>query len=228
MKKLIFIILSVLVISFLSSCKKEVVNPYEGRVVAEGYVRQLGLKKGIVPNAKVVLYEVKTSGEFFAPVSFIPIDTAITNANGYYYIDTPVNADQSIFDLGVFAENYSSESKSLGDPNTDYLKHVGLGKNIKAREDIGLRPYSWVKVHVKKTNPNDSTGINITGSWANSVSDAMYFNEPTVDEIFIRKILGNDSTNLSYNILKGFKYISKETPNKFAATHDTVSFLINY
>ncbi len=230
MKKIIFISLSVLIISFLASCKKEVVNPYEGRVVAEGYVRQMGLKKGIVPNATVVLYEVRTSGEAFAPTYFISIDTVITDAEGHYSIDKPVSSEHSIFELGASAPNYYNDYFYLGNPTANPLdpNHVGLGKNVKARVDIGLKPYSWVKVHVKKANPNDSTAISITGSWTNSVSDAVYFNDAFVDEIFVRKILGNDSTNLSYNILKGSKYISKETENKFAAGNDTVKFNINY
>ncbi len=218
MKKLTILFLTGFIFSLMVCCKKE--DSYDGRVVVEGYVRQQGLKPGIVPNANVVLYEVKTSGEPFAPIYFIPIDTAITDANGYYYMDTPVNKEQVIFEMGASAKNYANDYKSLD--------ATGLNRNAKAKHDIGLQPYSWVEVNVRKTNSKDSTAISIYGSWANSPSDAVSFSELFVNEKFTRRVLGNDSIKVGYNIAKGFKYTSVKIPKKYVATHDTVKFFINY
>ena len=218
MKKLTILFLTGFIFSLMVCCKKE--DSYDGRVVAEGYVRQLGLKPGIVPNASVVLYEVKTSGELFAPIYFIPIDTAITDANGYYYMDTPVNKEQVIFEMGASAKNYTNDYKSLD--------ATGLNRNAKAKHDIGLKPYSWVEVSVRKTNPKDSTSIAIGGSWENSSLDAVIFKELIVNEEFVRRIIGNTDTKLNYLLVNGYKKVYKESETKYVAAHDTVKFFINY
>jgi hypothetical protein len=215
MKKLTILFLTGFISSLMVCCHKE--DSYDGRVVAEGYVRQLGLKPGIVPNASVVLYEVKTSGEPFAPIYFIPIDTAITDANGYYYMDTPVNKEQVIFEMGASAKNYTNSYKSLD--------ATGLNRNAKAKHDIGLKPYSWVEVNVRNDLKQGNEAILVGPS--NDQFPAFYKSSDG-SQTFYRKIIGNANVQITYRIQKGFDYIYRESETKYVAAHDTVKFNINY
>jgi hypothetical protein len=135
-------------------------------------------------------------------------------------MDTPVNKEQVIFEMGASAKNYTNDYKSLD--------ATGLNRNAKAKHDIGLKPYSWVEVNVRKTNSKDSTAISIGGSWVSSTWDNVNFVELIVNEKFVRRINGNTDTKISYRLRSGFKEVYKETETKYAATHDTVKFFINY
>ena len=135
-------------------------------------------------------------------------------------MDTPVNKEQVIFEMGASAKNYTNDYKSLD--------ATGLNRNAKAKHDIGLKPYSWVEVNVRKANTKDSTAILLGGSWVSSTLDNVTFNGLTVNEKFVRRIIGNTDTKITYVLLSGFKEVYKETETKYAATHDTVKFFINY
>jgi hypothetical protein len=224
MKKLIFIFLSVLVISFLSSCKKEVVNPYEGRVVVEGHVRQMGIKKGVVPNAVVVLYSV--TGEALGNTEFIPRDSTISDINGFYHFDTPAAANDWIYDIQAFAPKYYQNSYAYRDEN---IAPSGLapGKSHKSIYDVGLKPYSWVRVNVKNISPSDDNESILIGVTNHSGSDEFY-KGTDVEETFIREIIGNDSTSISWRIQNKFDYTYGKSESKFVGTHDTIIFNINY
>jgi hypothetical protein len=189
MKKLIFISLTILIITFLGSCRKEVAFSS-----VEGYVIEKGSNKRI-PNARIRIQECQ--GEFLGSFSCSDIDTIYSDANGYYkYYKEFVGEDahKSGWNtyLVVSKEKYSTYQVE------DYAMPI-RGTRIK---DMILLPISWLKLHVKAVNQygiNDSFEV---GSLTGSSQGEWFGKINNLDYIKYYERQGNDTIDVSWYIYK--------------------------
>ena len=191
MKKLLFLSLSILIVSFLGSCKKE---PEFSSV--EGYVREWKSNKPI-PNAKIRIQ--KCAGEFLGSFSCSDIDTIYSDANGYYKYYKELIGDEAYGGAGSYFLVVSKEKY-----DTYQVEDYNMPTRGALVKDMILLPKSWLKLHVKAVNqysPDDS--YEILGLYAGESSPGNGFKKILgVDYVKYYQKLGNDSTTIYWSIYK--------------------------
>jgi hypothetical protein len=188
MKKLIFISLSVLIISFLVSCHKE--DPTPTKATVSGKVLQLNSTIP-VPNATVYLYESIWSGGLGGGEFTITKDTTITNSKGEYSFEYTQGKSSEFF-VKAYADDYYTNN------NTRWTI-----ENKNQVRNIIITPYGWISIRVINTppvKPNDH--IEIGGDWEGQ----SFIKTGFCDSIFTKKIRGNQKTIL-------YKWINYITPS---------------
>jgi hypothetical protein len=214
MKKLIFISLSVLIISFLGSCGKKDFTDIQGRIIEKGS------NKGIV-NAKVVFSQCISNG-ILGGSSCEAVDTVLTDANGNYRYT--VEDDQTInYHIEAFKDNYYME-----------LLQTASGGQISKNVNIVMLAHAWIKFHVKNVNPFDDSDY-IAAPGALNYADKYYFFGKDVGMSYVlgNKYVGNlyfegNSTAKFYWDVRKNGVIKKYQDSLFIKGLDTLNYQINY
>jgi hypothetical protein len=204
----------------LPSCSKE--NTYKDKMYAEGRVVEKGKIQAPVAGAKVILYNT-VSTQLGGTVSFVALDTVISDADGYYRMET-TGAPNTVYHIAAFGDPEQFWNRS-----DEPYEGNGLNYGSKNVNTLFIQPYSFVQVHVKNTKPVDEEdAIGIGGTWGNSIADEVFYHGTQINESFIRRIIGNDTTKVGYEVTKlniGTVYKSEK---HFAKSHDTIKIKIDY
>jgi hypothetical protein len=221
MKKVFLITFSLLIISLLTSCNKDPINPYEGKLHVEGQVLEKGKISKPIANAMVILSEIKSDG-FFEPIYFIPIDTVIADKDGNYVLERSASGLSGSYHIYASADPEQYWNRS---------DEPVIGENIKegfnVKNTLFIQPYGFVKVNIKNVNPvdkNDKLGISGPWSWQFS---KVYIGD-NINETFIDRIIANDTVRVSYSFEKTGIALSNFEKKYFAMSHDTLKLNINY
>ncbi len=207
MKKYFLILIPLMVL--LSQCQKEPATTF---IKLSGRVLELESNKPI-PNAKVGIYE--EGGEFLGSTWTRLLDSFRTDANGFYHYEKHNLDKGSSFFLSVAANKYITY-----DPN-NYLITGQAVNNL----DVVLRPYAWIKVHVKNVNPFDDRDSIILGSVVGTIP--MTHKGTNVELNYINRVFGNTAMRVGWSVSKN------NIRQHFADTiripaHDTLSYEILY
>lgn len=189
MKKLIFFSLTLLIISFLGSCRKE---PEFSSV--EGYVREYKSKKPI-PNAKIRIQ--KCAGEFLGSFSCSDIDTIYSDANGYYKYYKELIGDEAYGGAGSYFLVVSKEKY-----DTYQVEDYNMPTRGALVKDMILLPKSWLKLHVKAVNQYDSDDSFEISSLTGSSTGEWFGNIINLDFVKHYERQGNDSLTVEWYINK--------------------------
>jgi hypothetical protein len=187
MKNLIMALMALTLPLFWTSCDDGMLDYTK----ISGIVRDAG-KGTPIPDAKVILY-IKEGIAFNSGPGF-PIDTIISDANGYY---------EYVFnhELGYI---YSVQAEKTGywevEPTSDFIE----GKETEV--NLHIYPLAWLKIHVKNVNPFDENDLltaytnHLTGS---SPENSYGIN---IDFIVIQEIKGNKKVPLIWWVTKNNIY----------------------
>lgn len=143
---------------------------------------------------------------------WIPGDT--TDANGFYHIEHH-DLNQIIgYDLYVGKDGYIDEAHAYAEPK--YLN----------QDDFILRPYAWIKVHFKNTDPMDSQDF-CQLYMSSYTLHSWNVKGISVDESKLFKGVGGSPTTMKWIVTKGgIETIFRDT--LILSGHDTTTYLIEF
>lgn len=151
-----------------------------------GIVRDAG-KGTPIPDAKVILY-IKEGIAFNSGPGF-PIDTIISDANGYY---------EYVFnhELGYI---YSVQAEKTGywevEPTSDFIE----GKETEV--NLHIYPLAWLKIHVKNVNPFDENdNMQYAGGWTGASPQDNF--GTGVDFYDIIDVKGNKDISITWLVIR--------------------------
>ena len=212
MKKLLFISLSILIISFLASCKKnDDATPTKATV--SGRVLQLNSTIP-VPNATVYLYESIWSGGLGGGEFTITKDTTITNSKGEYSFEYTQGKSSEFF-VKAYADDYDTDN------NTRWTI-----ENKNQVRDVIIAPYAWVKIRIINVPPVAiSDFISVGGPWG-STEDFDRFGK--CDTLITKRALGNQKISIAIFFLKNSKIYLDRRDSLYCKGLDTTFHTITY
>jgi hypothetical protein len=184
MKKLIFISLSILIISFLGSCRKnDNPTPNVEDDTVKGRIIQVYTTIP-VPNATVYLYETvwsSSGGVLGGGANTVSLDTAITNDKGEYSFTYKRRRGGNEYFIRAFAENFDEK------PGNFYITE----KN--SNMDVPVFPYAWIKFRIINVPPINNSDYILIGGW---IGDS-YVKSGKCDTSFIKRAsIGNAKNSL--------------------------------
>ncbi len=198
MKKLIFLLLSILSFA-ITSCNKDNSTSIEGRVLEEDTNMPL-------PNKMVYIY--RTESVFLGSYSEYSVDTIFSDSNGNYKWMTP-DKGTDVLDIKAIDPLYF----------TKITYSINTGKN--KGKDLILQPKAWIRYHVKNTKPFDDSDRIKTG-----FLDSPLYGQDINDSFMVQG--GGNKKNFVYwfvtknNIQKEFR------DSVFIKGLDTLDYNINY
>ncbi len=185
MKKIIFLSLTLLIISFLGSCKKDD-NQLPDKATVSGKVLALNTKDP-VKGAKVLLYKSIFSGGIGGSSNTVVLDTTFTNDKGEYNFSYDSTLKSEFF-VRAYANNYFTGSNDRYDIWTK-----------KENIDITLTPYAWITLRVVNVPPvDDHDKISILNEWDQAAEQ--FYKNGKCDTIFTKRVFGNQKTKLYIDI----------------------------
>jgi hypothetical protein len=207
MKNLIMALMALTLPIFWTSCDDGMLDYTK----ISGVVRDAG-KGTPIPDAKVILY-IKEGIAFNSGPGF-PIDTIISDANGYY---------EYIFnhELGYI---YSVQAEKTGywevEPTSDFIN----GRETEV--NLHIYPLAWLKIHVKNVNPFDENdNISIAEFCENTYPQ---FRGRDVDNIIICEVHGNTEFNLLWWIYRNNSAGVRYEENIYCEGHKTTEYELFY
>jgi len=108
----------------------------------EGYITDHGSGEPI-EGAVVHLQQGSRSGGFGSQSSYISLDSAITNGDGFYRIEHDTTGVRCACAVDVFKDGY------VGPPG------IAIGGGDEVRWDDEMHAYTYIKWHIKNINPFD-------------------------------------------------------------------------
>ena len=208
MKKLLFISLSILIISFLASCGKKDYTSVEGQVLEKGS------NKGVA-NAQVIFSECVPGEGTGSSAICLDIETVLTNAQGKY-IFTKEKDDATYYRIRAEKINY-------GKP-IEVFQTANAGESTK-NLNFTLPAAAWIKFHVKNVNPFDDNDLIIAPGSSGKGSHYHYGGK--VDTTYIEKGIGNFN-NAIYWTVKRNSNTKQFLDSVFLKPLDTVFYEIKY
>jgi hypothetical protein len=219
MKKLFFILSSLLIISLLiTACRKDpldAIGKDEARM--HGKIIEKGSKKPI-KGARVYLRNCKCI--FLGGCNCKVIDSLTTDDTGRYDFTYKYNGfDGHSFDIFVrVPEKFRQDNSPAAlSPNTHDIVNY----------DVEIIPRAWIKIHVKNIKPFDEFDkVWVFGGWSGGSHDNIYYGKNT-DLIVKKEVVGNDSTSVSWDVTKN-KIDYFTTKKVYCFAHDTLNFELLY
>ena len=203
----------------LFSCHKEDPNPYQGKIHVEGQVLEKGKIANLIPNAQVVLYEVKSNGGF-SSVFFSPIDTVLTDKNGNYVIDRSAAGLSGSYHIAANADPTQFYNRT-----DEPVQGEGIRANAKIINTLFIQPLGFLKINIRNIMPvNKDDAISIGGAW--SGASETYIGNTNLQ--LVRRVFGNDTTRIGFGIQKANQEPKYGEERKFLKSHDTLNININY
>ena len=214
MKKLLFISLTCLIISFLGSCKKDpVILP----TVVNGQVLEQGSNKPI-EGVKVVLMEGTYGGLGSGTYNYYPIDTILTDKDGRYSYQNPTMESLKDYVLWFYKDKYFEI--------TDIQDEVNVETNKTINPVTKMYPFAWLTIKVVNDKPFDSSDeIGISGEWSTGEYTRFYGKE--VNTTFTKKIRGGRKTEVYWWVYKNNSSIFN-IDSLYTKPHDTSYYQIKY
>ena len=219
MKKLLFIPLSILIISFLESCKKDpVILP----TVVNGQVLEQGSNKPI-EGVKVVLMEGAYNGIGSGTYSFYPVDTFLTDKDGKYNYEHKIPFDKKTYELWYFKDKYFDINNISENDRITRIEY-NKTKSITTK----MFPFAWVSVRLLNLE-NKYNYIYFTGIIEGSNSDKVFIGKST-NTVFNKKVKGNVKLPLFWNVRDTDKLGIEESfyDTIFVKKLDTLFYQIKY
>ena len=173
MKKLLFISLSILIISFLASCGKKNYTSVEGQVLEKDS------NKGVA-NAQVIFSECVPGEGTGSSAICLDIETVLTNAQGKY-IFTKEKDDATYYRIRAEKTNYGKPVEVFQTANAGETS-----KNL----NFTLPAFAWIKFHVKNVKPFDDNDLIIAPGSSATGFDYRFWGK-SVDTIYILPAFGN-------------------------------------
>lgn len=218
MKQYSFLLFITLTISILFGCSKED-NPYEGKIHVEGQVLEKGKIPKPIPNAMVILSEVKVTG-VFDPVYYIPLDTVLSDKDGNYVLERSANGLSGAYHIYAFADPEQYWNRS-----DEPVIGKNIRKGVSVNNTLFIQPYGFVKVNIKNVNPVDDDDYFIINV---GTPKGKTFLGKQVDDTYFARENGNDTITVYHDVLKtGQQYAAHKT-KYFLNSHDTLKLNINY
>jgi hypothetical protein len=159
MKNLIILTISILIVSFLGSCEKDLLSKLpDDQARIHGRVVEKGSKKP-VQGAKLFLHNC--SCVFLGGCTCSTIDTLTTDASGTYdFTYKYAGYSGGTFDISVLVP------KSKGFIQESGIAVIAPNTHTIVKYDIEILPIAWAKVHVKNIKPFDEYDkVSINGGW---------------------------------------------------------------
>ena len=183
MKKLLFLSLSILIISFLGSCKKNNdATPNVENDTVKGRIVQVYTTIP-VPNATVYLYETVWSsngGILSGSANTVSLDTAITNDKGEYTFTYKRRRGGNEYFIRALANNFDER------PGNFYITE----KN--STMDVPIFPYAWITFRILNAPPvNNSDGFYLSGYLQGSEPNDYFSKFWKCDTLITKKVVGN-------------------------------------
>lgn len=158
--------------------------------------------------------------------SFSDIESAKTDANGFYEINTDWQTVGK-YKITLFKYNYFES----------YQEYIAdeISKGSKVTKNLNINPVAWLKMIVNNTDPYDESD-KITFKYDSKETPLCYDccnNNPTLGEGMIYsntskcKLPGNKNAKISWTVLKNGE-IKTFSENIFCPAFDTTAFNINY
>jgi len=164
--------------SLLCSCQSEDFTS------VEGYITDFGNGEPI-EGAVVHLQQGFRSGGFGGQSSYVTLDSAITNSDGYYRIEHDLTGVRCACVVDAFKEGY------VGPPG------IAIGGGDEVRWDDEMKAFTYIKWHVKNVNPfDDFDRILFSAEWGGGDPNAEYIG---TDVDFVR-VDRNSGGNLIQDI----------------------------
>ena len=156
MKKILFFSLTLLIISFLGSCKKdESTTPDVEETTVKGRIVQVYTTIP-VPNATVYLYETVRSssgGLLGGGAHTVSLDNTVTNDTGEYSFTYKRRRGGNEYFIRSFAKNFDEK------PGNFYVTE----KN--SNMDVPIFPYAWIKIRLINLPPVNASDYILVGGW---------------------------------------------------------------
>ncbi len=214
MKKLIFLSLSILIISFLGSCKKD---PVTLPTVINGQVLEQGSNKPI-EGVKVVLMEGTYGGLGSGTYNYYPVDTILTDKDGKYSYQNPTVKSSKDYVLWFYKDQYFEI--------TDTQDEVNVETNKTINPVTKMFPFAWLSIRVINDKPFDAGDkLEVGGEWTTGQYDR--FQGANVNTIFIKKIKGGKKTDIVWWIIKN-NIIKSLSDSIYVKPLDTTYYQIKY
>jgi hypothetical protein len=217
MKKLIFISFSILIISFLASCKKD---PEILPTIVNGQVLEQGSNKPL-EGVKVVLMEGTYGGSGSGTYSFYPIDTFLTDKDGKYNYEHKIPFNKKAYELWYFKDKYFDNS-STGE-NTRITR---IEDNKTKSVITKMFPFAWLTVRVINDKPfDDDDKGEVSGEW--STGQYIKFQGKDINSTFTKKIRGGQKTELYWWVYKN-NTAKFHSDSIYMTPHDTTYYTLKY
>ncbi len=215
MKKLIFLSLTFLIISFLGSCKKDEPTP---PTIVNGQVLEQGSNKPL-EGVKVVLMEGTYGGLGSGTYNYYPVDTILTDKDGRYSYQNPKVKSSKDYVLWFYKDQYFEI--------TDTQNEVDVETNKTINPVTKMFPFAWLSVRVINDKPfGIGDRIHILGQWEAASDDDWYYGNQ-VDEVFIKVVRGGLKTGLRWVYYKNDKSMSI-SDSIYIKPLDTAYYQIKY
>jgi hypothetical protein len=214
MKKVAFLSISILIISFLwLGCSKEEDTPkttvFKGKILEEN-------SRTPVADARVIFYETLYSKTFGGGSITINLDTAFTDKEGNFSFDYTPNASSST-ELSVTASKKNYET-------TDAFTLSSTDS------EVFITPYAWVKIRIVNVPPVDPSDWLTVWGWLRNGTHATENFGVTgkCDTVFTQKVRGNRKNWITYTLSSNSKPEFKKTDSLYCKGLDTTFHQILY
>ncbi len=216
MKKILFLSLTLLIISFLVSCKKdESTTPDVEETTVKGRIVQVYTTIP-VPNATVYLYETvwsSSGGLLGGGAHTVSLDTTVTNDKGEYSFTYKRRRGGNEYFIRSFAKNFDEK------PGNFYVTE----KN--SNMDVPIFPYAWIGFRIINAPPiTNSDGIYLSGYLQGSEPLSYFAADGKCDTLIIKKVFGNKKTPFLISIYNQKDRIDSIYCKGLDTTYHTIAY----
>ncbi len=213
MKQILFLLTTLVLFSSLS-CENDPTT-----TIIEGHVLQ---KESLAPiaNAKLLIYQDYSKGVFQGIVEW-PIDTVLTNNDGYFKWET---------DIDPYNDTYSTNG-AFFIKRVDASHHFGIVNNGEVsksvyhldhhKTEIIMTPHAYLRLHVEDVEEIEGSYCRVWGDRFNDIDDL--YGE-SLNDVFI--VGGNTTTviNYKFNSIPG----SAIQDSFYIPALDTLDYFLKY
>jgi 5-hydroxyisourate hydrolase-like protein (transthyretin family) len=214
MKRLNFLIFTLLIISLLSSCDKEEPIP---PTIVNGQVLEQGSNKPL-EGVKVVLMEGTYNGTGSGTYSYRPIDTVLTDKDGKYTYSSLTKGDLKDYVLWFYKDQYYIIDNSP--------EQVSIKWNKTSEVITKMFSFAWITIRVTNSIPFDENDkVEVGGEWTTGQYNR--FQGKDVNATFTQKIRGGIKTEVVWWVIKN-DIIKPYIDSVYIKPLDTTYYQIKY
>lgn len=193
MKKLLFLSLILLIVSFLASCRKDEPVP---PTIVNGQVLEQGSNKPL-EGVKVVLMEGTYNGIGSGTYSFYPVDTFLTDKDGKYSYEHKIPFDKKAYELWYFKDKYFDINNVS---ENDRITRIEYNKTKVVTTT--MFPFAWLSVRVINDKPFDASDrVEVAGDWQSGGGYLKFYGNK-INTTFNKQVRGGKKSEIFWWVYK--------------------------